>query len=478
MVRCTDASGALADSAFTILALKPPAAERRFSFAWADRPTEASYAPASQYAFAPEAAGGVLITRAGVGRYSVRLGARTHHVQVSAYGADGAYCSVMGWSTVAANVACFSPTGAPADARFTVLAVNPAVAPFFVFDPTDRITPGRPIIFPSPREVLFGYFDLHTHPASFLGFGGRQDGRQGMMWGRPAVDGDGALSGFRSLSAADRFGQCFPEDHSAKESDIIQKELRKLIMESADARTHAPHSNRGPARSDDWPNSLMLSHQQIDVEWLRRAYQGGLRAIVAAAVDNEVVDTAYDKTFGNLLPLVDAFLDGRPIRPFLGMPRPEFGFETARQQLAFIRQLVEQNSDFMEIALTSSDARRIIAERGKMAVILGLELDTLSPVQIRQLVEEDDVRLVTPIHFVDNEIGGAAAYETIFALLNGVVGVNGRPYALVDDENLDFHLGREFRRRAGRDRSTDGLHARLGPFRGSLSLVCFVLENI
>ena len=69
-VRCTNATGAAADSAFSILSLKPAAGELRFAFAWANDATSASYAPDARYLFAPEASGGVSIRRTATGRYA------------------------------------------------------------------------------------------------------------------------------------------------------------------------------------------------------------------------------------------------------------------------------------------------------------------------------------------------------------------------------------------------------------------------
>ncbi len=460
-ISCTDVAGAPADSAFTVASMKAPPASRDFAYLWSGDPAAAT-PPDSRFAFAPEAAGGAAVTRISSGRYVVRLGQRIHNVQAAAYGADNAYCNPVSWSASTVNVACFAPGGAAADARFTVLAANSdsargLVAGDLPISPTDdpRFPPLKPIrpLEPAPgpeaAPPLFGYVDLHTHPASFMGFGGDATGRRGMMWGRPRY---GATAG---EDARERFGQCFPDDHSAERYNLIedpgsadpnrlvQQELRKIIIGTADDRTRFPHTETGSAGFGEWPNSLIVSHQQIDIDWLRRAHQGGLRAIVAAAVDNEIIDTAYDMNFDSLTPLLGDFFAGRPLRAALGMPRPGFAFASARDQLREINQMVSENCGFMEIALSAADARRIVSQ-GKMAVVLGLEFDTLTPREIERLVDEDGVRFVTPIHFVDNEIGGSAAYEVMFSLLNGVIGVNGQPQSFAEQPTLDFFLGNEF----------------------------------
>lgn len=289
------------------------------------------------------------------------------------------------------------------------------------------------------RGTLFGFADLHTHPASFLAFGGQEDGRRGMMWGRPGVGAS------RDVPMDMRFGACAHENHAPGfDEDPIRRMIRGAVIDQTDGRTRYPHGPDGRFRN--WPSSLILSHQQIDVPWLKRAYHGGLRLIVAATVDNEVITTLNrDWDLGKTYELSRALLQGRDIRPFLRMPRAAFGFESARRQIAFIRQMVSEQSDWMEIALSGAEARRIVSA-GKLAVVLGLEMDTLTPEEVRRLVADDGVRVVTPIHFVDNAFGGAAAYEPIFSLLTGIIGapkpatgVPG-PYDTVSDPTLDFRM--------------------------------------
>lgn len=290
---------------------------------------------------------------------------------------------------------------------------------------------------------LFGYADLHAHPASFLGFGGQADGKRGMMWGRPAVGST------RTLDFAQRYGTCTHENHAPGfDEDPIRKMVRDTIISVADGRTRYPHGPNTAGSVPSWPHSLVLSHQQIDVPWLQRAHQGGLRLMVASTVDNEVISTLHRTwDLGNTYEIARALLQGRDLRPFLLMPRPNFAFDSSVTQITFIRQMVGENSAWMEIALTGADARRIISE-GKLAIVLAVEMDSLEPAQILRLVNEHGVRVVTPIHFVDNSFGGAAAYSDIFSLLNGIVGrahdSTGAPgpYQLIADSNLDFRINR------------------------------------
>jgi microsomal dipeptidase-like Zn-dependent dipeptidase len=289
--------------------------------------------------------------------------------------------------------------------------------------------------------TLYGFADLHAHPASFLSFGGQDDGQRGMMWGRPAVGST------RSFSSLPRYPVCPHPNHAPGfDEDPVRRLIRGLVISSTDGRTRYPHGPNRPDALENWPSSLILSHQQIDIAWLRRAYHGGLRLMVAATVDNEVITRLNrDWDIGKTYEAARAFLQGRDLRPFLGMPTPGFGFESSRRQIAFIRQMVSENSDWMEIATSAAEARRIVGA-GRLAIVLGVEMDTVTPDEMMRLIREDGVRVITPIHFVDNAFGGAAAYSALFSVLTGLIGaptpetgVPG-PYLLRDDETIDFRI--------------------------------------
>jgi len=121
-VRCTNVSGAPADSAFSILALKPEAGDRDIAFLWADNPSAVQYTPSSAYAYTPN--GPASVQRTGTGRYVATLHGEIGNVQATAYGAPGVSCHPVLWGGGTASVACFGSGGTPADARFTVLAVR------------------------------------------------------------------------------------------------------------------------------------------------------------------------------------------------------------------------------------------------------------------------------------------------------------------------------------------------------------------
>src|SRR6185503_15533975 len=88
-------------------------------------------------------------------------------------------------------------------------------------------------------------------------------------------------------------------------------------------------------------------------------------------------------------------------------------FASAVRQLKYIEQLVAANSSWMEIVWTSEMARRAV-QRNHMAVVLGLEMDSLSVDQILQLKNQHHVSLVLPIHMANNSFGGTAVYGEVF----------------------------------------------------------------
>ncbi len=106
--------------------------DTRLGYALADQPAAAGpYAPDPVTSY-NSGGGGVLVTRASTGVYTVRfmglgrLSGQRDNVQVTGYGgAAGTFCKLAGWQSAGADmtidVRCLTPGGAAADSRFTVL---------------------------------------------------------------------------------------------------------------------------------------------------------------------------------------------------------------------------------------------------------------------------------------------------------------------------------------------------------------------
>ncbi|MFO0556353.1 MAG: hypothetical protein U0271_48720 [Polyangiaceae bacterium] len=67
----------------------------------------------------------------------------------------------------------------------------------------------------------------------------------------------------------------------------------------------------------------------------------------------------------------------------------------------------------MAIADSPARAREIIAE-GRLALVMSLEMDGLRQQDVDALVERFHVAHIIPVHLVDNDVGGTAAFSDIF----------------------------------------------------------------
>src|SRR5215470_9485705 len=107
-------------------------------------------------------------------------------------------------------------------------------------------TPGR----------VYGIADVHAHPMAHLAFGSRS------LWGEPDGPPEIALAPCEPMHG--RFGLS--------------------VAALADGWRHHPG---GYPDFAGWPTFDGLSHQQMHIDWIRRAHQGGLRLMVALVVNSE-----------------------------------------------------------------------------------------------------------------------------------------------------------------------------------------------
>ncbi len=247
--------------------------------------------------------------------------------------------------------------------------------------PTHLRASSAAIVAPIAAPHVWGVADLHTHPASDKGFGG------------------GLISGAAGDPTYDVF-------HTG---GVNQGILMNKFSPG--------HGESGYPDFRDWPAFWHGSiHNQMHVQWLERAWRGGVRLIVASAVNNALLARYFLRDANN--------------------PPDRADMQAVRNQVASIKALVAQHG-FMEIALTPSDARNIIAA-GKLAVVLGAEIDDIGMchannpgvyaeqggtatsctqarvVQALDELQELGIRHVFPVHLSDNDFGGAAIYEDSF----------------------------------------------------------------
>jgi hypothetical protein len=287
--------------------------------------------------------------------------------------------------------------------------------------PTIPITlqPGQ-IVQPAP---LKGFVDLHTHPLANLGFGGK------LIYG--GVDVGALLPADPDCHANVRAGseqQALGHDKSTHGghdffSNPCGDELRKAMIHGLQTGLGGADETEDATGYPDfsqWPVWNDLTHQKMWVEWIRRAYYGGLRVMVALAVNNK---TLGDMTAGP----GDYPTDDR---------------SAADLQIGEIKGFVSRHPDFMEVAYNSADVYRIVSAN-KLAVIVGIEVDHIGDLQsaqnpavpsdgeVRAEIDRlygEGVRYIFPIHVLDNAFGGTAAYVNLFNVSNWRE--SGHPYAL------------------------------------------------
>lgn len=131
-IQCRAGAGGNVDARFAVLSLPPADSAFRYGYAIAPGPGMPGD-PAPETAFSYNTGGKAQVSPLGAGRYTVAfpgLGAprRPGNIQVTPYGPDvRATCVVEGWIAtpeIRATVACFDPDGKPAEARFSILAVE------------------------------------------------------------------------------------------------------------------------------------------------------------------------------------------------------------------------------------------------------------------------------------------------------------------------------------------------------------------
>lgn len=258
---------------------------------------------------------------------------------------------------------------------------------------------------------LFGFVDLHTHPFSQIGSGGRMfSGRVHSCIGRRGAE-------CKHESVLDRALASCQADHGAWGAEGVTTVVPEM-----------GHNAGGYPDFKGWPKHTTLSHQQMYVDWLKRSWQGGLRVFMMDVGHNAVMAWAF-KTTSVLLP-GDAAPNGLDVDD--EMIRLQVAAAKAFAQLPDVR-------GWLEVAYSAEDSRRIVAE-GKLAMVLGVELDNFGRFnsskefwaltrradagdaaartelrrQLRKYLtglHEQGVRHFFPIHVFDSVFGGAALYD-------------------------------------------------------------------
>ena len=300
----------------------------------------------------------------------------------------------------------------------------------------DDVTKAQQEIYVDYYAQLYGAADLHTHLMSHLSMGQR------VMYGAPDIgslvpignynQGDGCnKKAFRATTIEQALGNCNAAHGGWGTDNTCGNYFRAIILNAGfdshfenvlpiEKNLHGDHHHDGYPNFQHWPHWSSITHQQMWVDWIKRAYDGGLRTIVAHVVNTEIL--------GNIV----------------GGDAPFDDVSAYNLQIKEIKDFVGRHSDFMQVAYTSEDLRRINLN-GKMAVLLGIEVDNFGnfnradniPTEAKvraeiQRVYDMGVRVIFPIHLTDNKFGGMAVYGMMFALSNKYAAIQpwhlGQPY--------------------------------------------------
>ena len=268
---------------------------------------------------------------------------------------------------------------------------------------------------------LKGFVDLHTHPLSNLGFGGKllyggvdvgsllpadpdckHNARATSM--QEALGHDNSTHGGPGVNLNPFGGGSLGVQNPC--GDLIRSQIIHQVQ-TGNGAADEPDDASGAPNFPNWPVWNDITHQKMWVDWIRRSYDGGLRVLVALGTNN--------KTLGDATAGPGDF--------------PTDDKSSADMQLDEIKAFVGRHADFMEVALTSADLERII--RGnKLAIVLGVEVDNIgnlhkvSPLtnaeisaEIQRLFDKG-VRYIFPVHLLDNPFGGTAVYVDLFNYSN------------------------------------------------------------
>jgi hypothetical protein len=297
---------------------------------------------------------------------------------------------------------------------------------------------------PERTLPLWGFADTHAHPMNDLAFGGNVI--QGSLYAR---DGSSFPSDRYRRTALPTMFENMEWAEAGKLAGMLSPfylggtsavpafppldpATGALVGEAARELTRGMRS--GYPELNGYPSSTQMAGQTMYGEWVRRAYDGGLRLMSALAVNNWVISSHPLK------------------RRVLLSLQPEDDKGSTVVQVLDIKTWASrpENRTWVEVALTPADARRIIGSN-KLAIVIGIELDTLgnfvpnghfnekgvvvmpdNPERQRALIKAElkdlyyqGVRQIGPFHYVSGVWGGAAMSQRFFNDINrGITGQN------------------------------------------------------
>ncbi len=266
-----------------------------------------------------------------------------------------------------------------------------------------------------PLPALDGVADLHLHMFAEHAFGG------GWLHGSalgpvetalgPCDGGEPGDHGRLRDELAPLLGTC--EDMPLDELKAMVPLVATIVdggggligefigsVPGSDSET-GKHTDRTTGAPDfaGWPRWDVIAHQQVWEQQLRAAWEAGVRVEVISAVSLDWLCRALPDD-NRTHPECDEMAD-------------------VMRQLDAANAFAAANADWVEVALTPADARRIVAE-GKLAFVLSVEASHLMAEgdwrpQLDAL-HAAGVRTLQIAHQLDSRFAGAAPHNAIFHL--------------------------------------------------------------
>ncbi len=245
-----------------------------------------------------------------------------------------------------------------------------------------------------------GYADLHNHLLAHVAFG------ETVLWGRSYGEPADVLKPIPSeLRSAHQRIEAFGSSQSL-------------------AGVFGSHDESGHPSYSGWPTPHLKTHQQTHVDWLFRAYQGGLRLVVVNAVNNQDMFGRGENPIGflnKLMGLIGARATPAEHRTSNDMEALEHQVLAAHDLVRWVR---EHRGGWLEVAETPEEASALIAS-GKMALVLGSEVDhpfncdlgrRCSDAHIREgltKLEAMGFAIVFPTHHKETQFGDSAHFHPL-----------------------------------------------------------------
>jgi microsomal dipeptidase-like Zn-dependent dipeptidase len=167
------------------------------------------------------------------------------------------------------------------------------------------------------------------------------------------------------------------------------------------------------------------AHEQMHITELHRAWEGGERLITSLAVTNNALEWMMGKPRnrnggGQLLDFSSAPAEENPEHRSVNVIDLASPAQQLKAHVVAMRQLAELNSDWMQIVYSPQQAEQAIRD-GKLAVVLGTEMDVNGSLGLADSPESEvdalwrmGYRQITPLHAIDNGLGGAAVFQEAY----------------------------------------------------------------